>query len=497
MITIKEATRIYNISKTFSTLSTPKSYLSTRTSLSQQKQHDQLKVFRDNAAKWWNGKEFSILRSMNELRVPFIKNGIEKPLEGSKLLDVGCGGGILSEPLARLGATVLGIDPVFESINQAQIHAQADVALKDRLRYLNCNIEDISAQKEHVEQYDAVIASEVLEHIEDIENFLIHCNKVIKPNGSLFVTTINQTPLSWLGVIFFGEYILQQLPKGTHSYDMFVSVKGLRVMLERLGFHVKLVNGFMYEPVGGKFYWTPTTLTHYAMQAVKKAPIARNLNHQQKRYLRLSENLNKAKSSKIQKPKNLLDKDDMMSVIPYVDYEEKSEKVLSELRSFLESDLTTRATVASIDKLKITLEGLNEPLELRDIAQISMKGTHLIIIDLSTSPEAIKPTMEALTELGNMNPQTEVNNIYVQIPRVTREHRERLAQSAKQNATKSKDKLRRLFTEYSSKAKSHNSAVSSDMVHGTVETLKYEMDTRLRDIDAMVQKKVDQLLVSQ
>lgn len=452
--------------------------------------HDELKVFRDNATKWWNGKEFSILRSMNEIRVPFVVNGLGKPMEESKLLDVGCGGGILSEPLARLGANVLGIDPVFESINQAQIHSQLDPKLEGKLKYRNCNIEDLSSQPEHIEAYDGLVASEVLEHIQDVEGFLQHCTRVIKPNGSLFITTINQTPLSWLGVIFFGEYVLQQLPKGTHTYDMFVNVKGLRVMLERMGYHIKLVNGFMYEPVGGNFYWTPTTLTHYALQAVKTRPLHKGLNYEQRRYLA------KANKKKLNRPKMPLDKSEMSQVVAYDQYEEKANAIMAEFKEHLDKRLTTRANTAGLETLKVELEGLNEPLELRDIAQISMKGTNLIVINLSSMPEAIKPTMKALLEVGNLSPQVEVNNIFVPIPRVTREHRVSLVEAAKQAANSSKDKLKSLFSDFSSKAKRQKSkgGISDDLIHNTVENLQCDCHNRTEELERILKTRVDLLL---
>lgn len=447
-----------------------------------------LNVFQQNATKWWNGKEFSILRSMNELRVPFIIDGLDKPIDQAKLLDVGCGGGILSEPLARLGASVMGIDPVFESINQAQLHAQTDQDLKERLRYRSCNIEDLSAQQEHHEAYDGLILSEVLEHIEDVESFLLHCTKVLRPNGSLFITTINQTPLSWLSIIFLGEYVLKQLPKATHSYDMFVNVKGLKVMLERMGYHIKLVNGFMYEPVGGNFYWTSTTLTHYAMQAVKIKPLSQGLNYQQKRHAPKNK---KAPS----RPKRPLEDDEMMPVVPVDLYRKQASTIMEDFKAHLETHLSRRTSTATFESLKLTIEGFNEQLELRDIAQISMKGNNLIVINLSSMPEAIKPAMKALTDLGNiMNPQVEVNNIYVPVPRITREYRENLAAAAKQAATQTKDKLKTLFSDYSSRAKSNKSGVSVDLVRDTVENLQFDLNKRLQDVETMLKTKVDQLL---
>lgn len=453
-------------------------------------QQDQLKVFTDNATKWWNGKEFSILRSMNEIRVPFIVNGLSKPIEETKIIDVGCGGGILSEPLARLGANVLGIDPVFESINQAQIHSQLDPHLKDRLRYKNCNIEDISGQPEHVENYDALVASEVLEHIEDVESFLVHCSKVIKPSGSLFITTINQTPLSWLGIIFFGEYVLKQIPKGTHTYDMFVSVKGLRIMLERLGFHIRLVNGFMYEPLRGNFYWTPTTLTHYAIQAIKTNSVAKKgINYEQRRYVQ------KAKAKKLSRPKVPLDYIEMSAVIPMDFYKERADTISADFKDHLEKNLTIRASTAGIETLKVELPGVNEALELRDIAQISMKNSNLIVINLSTMPEALKPVMEAIEKVGSFNPQAEVNNIFVPIPRITREYREDLVANAKKAASSSKDKIKGLFSEFSSKARECKArGVSLDLIHNVIENLKFDTDQRMSAIDDLLQTKANQLL---
>lgn len=470
----------------------PKGLLASRSLHLSPANQDELKVFRDNATKWWNGKEFSILRSMNEIRVPFIVNGIGKPIEETKLLDVGCGGGILSEPLARLGADVIGIDPVFESINQAQIHSQLDSKLEGRLKYRNCNIEDLSSQPEHIEAYDGLVASEVLEHIQDVEGFLKHCTKVIKPNGSLFITTINQTPLSWLGVIFFGEYILQQLPKGTHTYDKFVNVKGLRVMLERLGYHIRLVNGFMYEPIRGNFYWTPTTLTHYALQAIKTdRPPNKGLNYEQRRYMAKPN-----KNKKQNRPKIPLDRGEMSQVIPYDQFEERVCTIIADFKGHLETRLTPRANSAALETLKVRLEGLDEPLELRDIAQVSMTGSNLIVINLSSMPEAVKPTMKALMELGNLSPQVEVNNIFVPIPRVTREHRENLVSVAKQAANSAKDELKTLFSEFSSKAKRHKSGggVSDDLIHNTIENLYYNCQNRAEEVEKILKTKVDLLL---
>lgn len=459
-----------------------------------------LRVFEDNATKWWSGSEFKILRAMNEIRVPYIVEGLGKPIAGAKLMDVGCGGGLLSEPLARLGADVVGIDPVFESINQAQLHSQNDPSVEGRLKFKNCNIEDLSSLPEHTEAYDALIASEVVEHIEDVEQFLVHCSKVIKPNGSLYVTTINQTPLSWLGVIFMGEYVLRQLPRGTHTYDMFVSVKGLRVMLERLGFHIRRVNGFMYEPIQGKFYWTPTTLTHYALQAIKSPQASRNfgnstsvdpkstkLNHEQRRCMSSKASKSKARVE--------VDEDEIGNVVQIDDYKIKCVDIVREFSDHIDNKLSTRANIASIETLKVTLEGLSEPLELRDIAQISMKGSNLIVINLSTMPEAVKPTMDALSKFENLSTQAEVNNIYATLPRVSREHREQLVAQARKAAHEYKQKLRDLQSKYKGLAGlAKGKGISEDLKRSAANYLLALLRDREAEIDTMLKKKSDQLL---
>ena len=184
-------------------------------------------------------------------------------------------------------------------------------------------------------------------------------------------------------------------------------------------------------------------------------------------------------------------------MIPFDIYKTRRDKILAEFKDHLQNNLTTRATTTTLETLKITLEGLNEPLDLRDIAQVSLKGSNLIVINLSTMPEAVKPTMKAISDLGNMSPQAEVNNIYVPIPRVTRERREHLVMVAKKAAGGSKDKLRALFSDFSSRAKSPKTkgdGISVDLVHNVVENLHYDMSRCLVEIDTLLDAKVKQLL---
>ncbi|KAJ0065915.1 hypothetical protein NL108_000160, partial [Boleophthalmus pectinirostris] len=163
-----------------------------------------------------------------------------KPLAGLKILDVGCGGGLLTEPLGRLGASVLGIDPVEDSIGTAQLHSSYDPDLRHRVRYRACSLEELTSERpegaeageEVVGQFDAVVASEVVEHLADLETFAYCCSLVLKPGGSLLITTLNKTNLSWLLGILVAENVLRIVPQGTHEWEKFISPEELERLLE-------------------------------------------------------------------------------------------------------------------------------------------------------------------------------------------------------------------------------------------------------------------------
>uniref|UniRef100_UPI003AB04CF8 ubiquinone biosynthesis O-methyltransferase, mitochondrial isoform X1 n=1 Tax=Centroberyx gerrardi TaxID=166262 RepID=UPI003AB04CF8 len=247
---------------------------------------NEVKRFQSLASKWWDERgEFAALHSMNDLRVPFIRDNLlnmhrgrqpGKPLAGLKILDVGCGGGLLTEPLGRLGADVLGIDPVADSIGTAQLHSSCDPDLRERVRYRACTLEELSAEGEGGEEeeegagrFDAVVASEVVEHLADLETFAFCCNHVLKPDGSLFITTINKTNLSYALGIVAAEQLLRIVPSGTHDWEKFISPVELERLLESNGFSVQSVRGMMYNPVSGSWSWTDSTAINYALHAVK------------------------------------------------------------------------------------------------------------------------------------------------------------------------------------------------------------------------------------
>ncbi|XP_038568066.1 ubiquinone biosynthesis O-methyltransferase, mitochondrial [Micropterus salmoides] len=239
---------------------------------------DEVRRFQSLATKWWDEQgEFAALHAMNDLRVPFIRDNLlcvhgayhpGKPLSGLRILDVGCGGGLLTEPLGRLGANVLGIDPVEHSIGTAQLHSSYDPDLQ--VCYRACTLEELSAEEEQgAGQFDAVVASEVVEHLADLETFAFCCSLVLKPGGSLFITTINKTKLSYALGIVVAEQLLRIVPRGTHDWEKFISPVELERLLESNGFSVQSVQGMLYNPVSGAWSWTDSTAINYALHAVK------------------------------------------------------------------------------------------------------------------------------------------------------------------------------------------------------------------------------------
>lgn len=238
---------------------------------------NEVRKFQAMASKWWDLQgEFAALHSMNDLRVPFIRDnllnvhGIQelgKPLAGLRILDVGCGGGVLSEPLGRLGADVLGIDPVEDSVRTAELHSSYDPDLRERVRYQACTLEELA--EEEVEGFHAVVASEVVEHLADLDAFASCCQQVLKPGGSLFITTINKTNLSYVFGIVAAEQLLRIVPSGTHDWEKFISPEDLERLVESFGFYVEAIRGMMYNPLTGAWSWQQSTAINYALHAIK------------------------------------------------------------------------------------------------------------------------------------------------------------------------------------------------------------------------------------
>ncbi|XP_053314581.1 ubiquinone biosynthesis O-methyltransferase, mitochondrial [Spea bombifrons] len=237
----------------------------------------EMKKFQAWSAKWWDEEGvYSALHSMNDIRVPFVRDilmsksfnhDVGCPLSGVTILDVGCGGGLLSEPLARLGAAVTGIDPLEDNIRTAQMHKSSDPILDKAIQYKSCWLEELVEGNR--ECFDAVVASEVLEHVVDIESFIQSCFQILKPGGSLIITTINKTKLSYALAIVLAENIMGIVPKGTHDWEKFIPPVELERILESNGYVVETLRGILYNPLSGSWSWIDDTSINYAMHAVK------------------------------------------------------------------------------------------------------------------------------------------------------------------------------------------------------------------------------------
>jgi len=238
----------------------------------------EIEKFERIANSWWdpNG-EFKALHSMNSLRVKLVKDGLHSngqikitkcasPLEGMTLVDVGCGGGILTEPLARLGGNILGIDAGQQNIDVAENHLPD--SLKDKVSYKCTTIEDFHLSNPEA-QFDGLVVSEVIEHVEQPELFLKVASELVKPRGSIFITTINRTNASWLGAIVAAEYLCRLLPPGTHDWKKFITPEELQSLLNQNNFQTRLIHGMSFNPLNNSWKWTAQTDINYCIHAVK------------------------------------------------------------------------------------------------------------------------------------------------------------------------------------------------------------------------------------
>lgn len=215
---------------------------------------DEIAKFEELAYRWWDkDSEFKPLHEINPLRLNFINERTQ--LQGKKVLDVGCGGGILSESMAAKGAHVTGIDLGKAPLSVAQLHAKESAY---DIKYEMISAEDI-AQREPG-GYDVVTCLEMLEHVPQPESIINACTQLVKPGGHVFFSTINKNPKSYLFAIIGAEYILKLLPKGTHEYSKFIRPSEL----DRWCRHNKLspveITGMSYNPITQR-YWLGTDVS--------------------------------------------------------------------------------------------------------------------------------------------------------------------------------------------------------------------------------------------
>ncbi|TPX38825.1 hypothetical protein SeLEV6574_g07599 [Synchytrium endobioticum] len=232
---------------------------------------DEILRFRNVSAHWWNPHgPYRLLHKMNPVRTAYIKTHTsellpsqyvptpaasavstarKRPLEGYTMLDLGCGGGLLSEGLARLGGNVVGIDADETAVHVAKEHAKTDPLVSHNTNYINTTAEQLA--ETHESNFDVVCALEIIEHVSDRNVFLQSCAKLLKPNGLLFISTINRTPVSYFLTILMAEHVLNLVPKNTHTHNQYVTPQELESELSNVGCRLRDVSGLIFNPLGG------------------------------------------------------------------------------------------------------------------------------------------------------------------------------------------------------------------------------------------------------
>ncbi len=219
---------------------------------------DEVERFAKLADQWWDPRgEFKSLHRLNPVRLEYVRDRLAalydrdplapQPLQGLRLLDVGCGGGLVSEPLTRLGAQMVGIDPAEQNIAVARRHAERNGLAID---YRHATAEALSSAGE---RFDALLALEILEHVADIEVFAEACEALIKPGGGFVFATLNRTLRSFTLAIVGAEYLMGWLPRGTHQWSRFVRPAEIVRLLRRHGLSVRDLSGVGYRPIVGEW----------------------------------------------------------------------------------------------------------------------------------------------------------------------------------------------------------------------------------------------------
>lgn len=223
----------------------------------------ELEKFSQLAHKWWDpNSEFKPLHDINPLRLNYINQHAQLP--GKVVLDVGCGGGILSESMAGLNANVTGIDLAEKSLKVAKLHL---LESGRHVNYRNITVEDLAA--EQPEHYDIVTCMEMLEHVPDPQSVIRACARLVKPGGWVFFSTLNRNMKSYLFAIIGAEYILNMLPHGTHDYDMFIKPAELAQYCRNAGLNVADLIGMSYNPLSKVYSLESDTSVNYMIACRK------------------------------------------------------------------------------------------------------------------------------------------------------------------------------------------------------------------------------------
>ena len=232
----------------------------------------EIEKFSRIAEEWWNPEgKFKPLHKFNPIRISYIKDNIisslklankNKPLEKVKILDIGCGGGLLSEPMYRLGADVVGIDASDKNIKVAKLHAKKN----------NLNIKYLCESPETLKinsKFDVILNMEIIEHVQDVEFFLKSCSNLLKKDGIMFVATLNKTIKSYLFAIVGAEYILRWLPIGTHEWEKFVKPDDLIDILKKHGLKLASLDGVKFNVIENQWKISSDKSVNYITKFIK------------------------------------------------------------------------------------------------------------------------------------------------------------------------------------------------------------------------------------
>ena len=224
------------------------------------------------ADEWWDPEgKFKPLHKFNPIRIKYIKENIInnfklknkfRPLSGINILDIGCGGGLLSEPMSRMGANVTGIDASDKNIKIAKLHSKKN---KLKINYLCSSPEKLKIEK----KFDVILNMEIVEHVEDIDFFLKSCSKLLKKNGLMFVATINKTLKSYVFAIVGAEYVLRWLPIGTHEWEKFVKPEDLKKILMKYDLSLNKLEGMNFNIIKDEWSISRDLSVNYIAKFIK------------------------------------------------------------------------------------------------------------------------------------------------------------------------------------------------------------------------------------
>ena len=223
----------------------------------------EIQKFEELASRWWDPEsEFAPLHAINPLRTEYIN--LHSPVKGLKVLDVGCGGGLISEAMAEFGAEVTGIDMGEAPLSVAKLHL---LESGNEVEYLRITAEELAEQRPG--SYDVVTCLEMLEHVPDPSKVVAACAELVKPGGDVYFSTINRNPKAWLFAIVGAEYILNLLPRGTHEFDKLIKPSELSDYARNAGLELQRMIGLHYNPFTKSYKLAPGVDVNYMIHTVK------------------------------------------------------------------------------------------------------------------------------------------------------------------------------------------------------------------------------------